>query len=196
MQFRNHLLADAAEWVVERAHATGERRPKAAAMEVSRPIVGPNIIVEFRIGLSVAVRAVSIFGCWQAIGRVGEHQFPLDGLRIGVSRDVRLRRFAAREVPLCPLWRRFQRISADTVRQNETPDVIRGFEASDRFRPVYLQDSSGGLDLDLLRGLLSLRLFGQCHSQHALLEVCFDLVWVNTLRNIEAAFERAKVTLL
>src|SRR6516165_11363739 len=56
--------------------------------------------------------------------------------------------------------------------------------------------NSGGLDLDFLRRLLRLGLFGQFHSEHALLEACFDLVGVNTLWQFKAALERAEAALL
>src|SRR3974390_1679992 len=55
---------------------------------------------------------------------------------------------------------------------------------------------SSSLDLDFLRGLLRLRLFGQFYSEHALLEPRFDLISVNTLWQFKAALERAKTTLL
>src|SRR6516162_8857958 len=54
---------------------------------------------------------------------------------------------------------------------------------------------SGRLDLDLLRGLLCLRGFGQPHLEDAVLERRGDLIGVDALGQAEIALERAVATL-
>src|SRR6516165_8614160 len=54
---------------------------------------------------------------------------------------------------------------------------------------------SGRLDLDLLRGLLRLRGFGQHHLEDAVLERRGDLIGVDALGQAEIALERAVATL-
>jgi len=51
---------------------------------------------------------------------------------------------------------------------------------------------SGGLDLDLLLGLLRLRFLRKRHRENALLEARFDLVGFDAFRNCEAALEGAE----
>src|SRR5262249_19332504 len=77
--------------------------------------------------------------------------------------------------------------------QRRTPGHCPGAPFLDSRYPV---SASAGFDVDLLRGLLGFGFFGQCQREHAILEGCVDLVWVNALRHLEATFERTKVTFL
>ena len=55
---------------------------------------------------------------------------------------------------------------------------------------------SGGLDVDLFLRLLRLGLLRESHCEHPLLEARLDLLGVDLVGQLEAAFEGAEVALM
>jgi hypothetical protein len=88
-----------------------------------------------------------------------------------------------RNLPLsqefCSQWHPVGKTTCAYMKPPDHMDAIRGSHI--RWSRCF--------DLDFLRGLLRLGLFGQFHSKYALLEARFDLVGVNTLRQLEVALE-------
>src|ERR1019366_4679606 len=58
------------------------------------------------------------------------------------------------------------------------------------------QMGSSSLDLDLLRGLLRLKLLGKRQREYAFLEARFNFIRIDAFRHLEAALEGAKVALM